>query len=291
MTRVSLWVNRRAGSGRRHRWRERVDGDRFELQIADRETMLSGLRQAVAERRERVVVAGGDGTIHEAIQELAGSETALGIVPVGSGNDFATSLGLPESIDEALGHALVGPVSRVDLGTIGERYFACVAGVGIDGAVLETIDRWRWRPPRRWLYPAALLRALPAYRPPHVDLEFADGVWSGQVTILALANSPLYGGGMRIAPQARLDDGRLEVVTVGALPKLRLLGLFPRVYSGRHVEHAAVELFSARAGRLVLDRPQRISADGEKSAVADRIDFGIAPGALRVVAGRPTMPR
>ena len=291
MTRLSLWVNRAAGSGRRHRWLAGVDRDRFDVRVVDREAMLDGLREAVSERAERVIVAGGDGTIHHAIQVLAGTETSLGIVPVGSGNDFATSLGLSASIEEALHQALDAPATRVDLGRIGERYFACVAGVGIDGAVLETIESWRWRPPRQCLYPAALLRTLPGYRPGRVELELEAGSWSGEATILALANTPLYGGGMQIAPEARPDDGRLEVVAVGALPKWQLLRLFPRVYTGRHVEHAAVELFSASSGRLQLDRAERISADGEKVTVTDRITFGIAPKALRVVAARPTMRR
>lgn len=283
---LPLLVNPRARGGAALDWLDRLD-DRVAVEVLDAASMRRRLETFVAAGCARVLVSGGDGTVHLAIRSLAGSGTVLGIVPAGSGNDFATTLELPRDPVAAVDRALTAAPRRVDLGQLGDRPFACVAGVGIDGDVLDTIERWRRRPPRRLLYPLALLRSLPGYRPPRVRLEHDGGAWEGRAALVAIANTALYGGGMRVAPEARPDDGRLDVVVAEAMGRLEMLRLFTEVYSGGHVESPRISLFSTVAGRLRVEETSRVNADGELVVRGDGhdLEFRCLPGALRVAAG------
>jgi diacylglycerol kinase (ATP) len=243
-------------------------------------------RRAAAEGLDRLLVAGGDGTLHHAIRGLAGSDCALGIVPRGTGNDLAGALGIGGPVRQAIERALGGTPRRIDLGRAGALPFAGAAGIGVVGEVLDYLEARsrRWRGP--WLYPWALLRTLRAFEPPRVRLEFEGGGYEGAVMLAVLANSPRFGAGMRIAPDARLDDGWLSLVVVQAIPPLRLLALFPRVYRGRHIGHPAVRTFRVRGASLFCDRPARVYGDGEPllEAGPDGVRVESWPGALAVVA-------
>lgn len=242
-------------------------------------------RRAATEGKDRLLVAGGDGTLHHAIRGLAGSSCALGIVPRGSGNDLAQALGIARPMPNAIERALIGTPHRIDLGRAEQIPFAGAAGIGIVGDVLDYLEAHvrRWRGP--WLYPYALLRTLRAFVPPRVRLEFEGGEYEGAVMLAVLANSPRFGAGMRIAPDARLDDGWLSLVVVEAMPALKLLALFPRVYRGRHIGHPAVKTFRVRGATLYCERPMKIYGDGEHllDTRPEGTRFEIWPEALGVV--------
>lgn len=229
----------------------------------DREDLANHVRQAVAEGRDRVLVCGGDGTLHVAIQELAGSSTALGLVPLGSGNDLARALGLPLVPELAIDRALTGRARSIDLGRIGDRWFAGIAGMGLDAAVARRAaqaPRWMRGP---WIYPWALLRTLPRFVPPNVRLV-ADGLnFDGPALLAAFANTPCYGGGMRLAPGATMDDGRFDLVLLKPCSLLRLLSLAPQLYRGK--PRAIPEVHRERLQRATYfaDPPQDVFADGE----------------------------
>ena len=238
---------------------------RLSADVADLEAQA---RRAVADGVERLVVAGGDGTVHHAIQALAACDTALGILPLGSGNDLAGALGVPRNLAAAAELAFHGPVRSIDLGRVGGRYFANVAGVGFDSQVnryANTIRGLRGG----LVYVWAVLRTLPGFRPPGLTLEYEEtappGVpgFRGPVMFVAVANSPRYGGDMRIAPAAALDDGYLDIVVVRAISRLALLLVFPRVFRGTHVRHPAITIVRARAVRVAVDRPIWSYGDGE----------------------------
>ena len=259
--------------------------------------------RAVADGLERLLVAGGDGTMHHAVQELAGSDTALGILPLGSGNDLARTVGVPRRLEEAFRAACRGAVRRLDLGRVGgrvggradgpggERWSAGVAGVGFDSEVAH-IAAERVRVLRGPLiYPWAVLRALVSYRPPLLTLESesADGGtrrFEGRVTLVAVGNTHRFGGGMCIAPGAEPDDGLLDVVIVRAMPRRRLLRVFPKVYRGSHLGLPEVESFRTRRLHLWLEREMTVYGDGEPMTpvTGDGVEVRVVPGALRVVA-------
>ncbi|KAB2964070.1 MAG: diacylglycerol kinase family lipid kinase, partial [Thermoanaerobaculia bacterium] len=238
-----------------------------------------------AEGLDRLLVAGGDGTWHHAARGLAGSDTALAPIPVGTGNDLARELGYPLDTARAFSAALEGRVERIDLGRIGGRLFCGVAGVGFDAAVAEYArERVRMlRGPA--VYAWATFATLASYRTPSVRLDGGEADFEGEVFLVAFANTSHYGGGMRIAPHADPGDGRLEVVIVRRVSKLRLLSVFPRVYRGAHIGHPAIEVRAARSVAVTFGSPQRINADGESAGWTGPGPLAVAvvPGALAVV--------
>ncbi len=260
-----------------------VSSDVGDLTRIAREAAVSGV--------ERLIVAGGDGTVHHAIQGLVHSTTALAILPLGSGNDLAATLGMPSDFAAALDTALGAGVDRIDLVAAGGRYFGGVAGVGFDSEVnrfANTIRRVRGR----WIYPYATLRMLSSFSPPTLRAEHDTGVFEGAAMFAVLANSARYGGGMQIAPGADLQDGLLDLVIVRAISKLQLLRVFPSVFKGRHIDHPAVSLVRTRRARLSLSRRITAYGDGEPlievgEASQGAADFEVVPLALAVVS--PTL--
>lgn len=247
--------------------------------------LQSAVGQAVAEGRSRVLVAGGDGTLHQAIQLLAGSPCALGVIPGGRGNDLARVLGVPLDPLLALARAQAGPVREIDLGRAGSRFFACVGGVGLDGEVAAAARAGSGWLPAGMVYPWALLRTLPAFVPPRLRIEHAGGVWEGRAMLALFANGSTFGGGMRVAPDARPDDGLLDLVVVAAIGKGELLRVFPKVYRGTHLRHPAITLARLSAARVIADRPLVPWGDGEPLGAAEpELRFEVAPSALRVVS-------
>ncbi len=266
-----------------------------------------------------ILLFGGDGTIHRHLGQLVRLGLPVLIVPAGSGNDFARALGLRRVRDSlAAWRAFCGGtraenVSAIDLGlitplenaggapsTIAQgrsaphtaRYFCCVAGVGLDG---EVARRANGLP--RWLrghggYLLSLAPTIFTFAPLPMKIltsesnEAVSNGWTVRTdrpTLLAaFANAPLYGGGMKIAPRARMDDGLLDVCVVGAVDHMRLLRLAPTVYSGNHLNAAEVEYFQASRVRVETERPLDVYADGEY-VCRTPAEISIEPAALRVV--------
>jgi diacylglycerol kinase (ATP) len=288
---VRFLVNPGGGRGRAGRRlaeiRHLAHGAGAEVVLSrDVDHLCTEARRAAQEGVERLLVAGGDGTVHHAIRGLAGSECALAILPLGSGNDLAASLGLPAALDRAVALGLDGPIRRIDLASFGGVPFGCVAGVGFDSEVNRYANSLRWlRGPL--IYVWSVLRVLPGFRPVGVRLAYDGGEFSGQAMFVVFANAPRYGGGMRIAPAARLDDGLLEVVIVRALPRLKLLRVFPRVFSGTHTRFPEIDIVRTRRAEIALDRPLVAHGDGEPLLeVGGRpVAVEVAPAGLRVVAG------
>ena len=273
----------RAGDRLEHRLR-----DLPQLQLvrtASSEDLARHTREAVRRGLERVIVAGGDGTLHEAVQHLAGTDCALGIVPLGTGNDLARSLGVPVKIEAALRLALDGTPRSVDLGRVDDRIFACTAGVGMVADVIRHIQQRRGGRRGPWVYPAAVLSCLAGYDSPRVEVTGERDSWSGRAMIVAAANSPRFGGGMQLAPDAVMDDGELDVLIVEKLPWWRVLPLLARVYGGSHLGRPGVHSFRATRLRILPETPLTVVADGEPLMPTgkDGTIIEVLPRALRVV--------
>lgn len=248
-------------------------------------------RRAVAEGVERLLVAGGDGTVHHAVQALAGSPCALAVVPVGTGNDFAAAAGVPADPAAAVELAASGPLRRIDLGraTVGggaAAWFSTYCGVGFDSEAARHANQEMRFLSGRTVYLYAVLRTLVTFRPPEVEVEHDGGGSRGRVMFVTVANGPSFGGGMRIAPEARLDDGLLDLVIVREVGRLELLRVFPKVYGGRHVGHPAVEIVRTRRVtiRLAPGRELELYGDGEPMLplAAGGVAVAVVPGALAV---------
>ena len=255
---------------------------------------------ASADEADVILIFGGDGTVHRHLSQLVALQRPVLVVPRGSGNDFARALGLGRVRDAVSAwQRFLGRnegIRKIDLGTItalGEqrsvatRYFCCVGGCGIDA---EAGRRANAMP--AWLrahggYIVALAGALAGFRPVAMKIESVGAaspeIKSREVMLLAFANAPSYGGGMRIAPRARLDDGKLDFCLVNRLGKLRLTCLFPTVYFGHHLNISEVEYFQASRLRLETENPIDVYADGEY-VCRTPIEVGIAAKALPVIA-------
>ena len=241
--------------------------------------------RAVEDGVERLVVVGGDGTMHFALQGLAGSDCALGVVPLGSGNDLAGSLGVPARLEAAVERAVSGPIRRIDLIRVGPMVSVSYLGVGFDSEVTRAANQIRHlRGPL--IYAWAVVKTLATFKPPRLRVEHDGGIFDGKAMFAVAANLPRFGGGMKIAPEARIDDGLLDLVIVREVSKVGLLRVFPKVYSGKHTSHPAVEILRTRRAVLSIDRSMYLYGGGEPvrpMAPGDRAELEVLPGALAVV--------
>lgn len=244
--------------------------------------------RAALEGYGRILAVGGDGTVHEALNGLmalspaARGQIAFGVVPAGSGNDFARNTGIPRDAAALATLLASGPASPMDVGVVNGHYFANVAGVGFDAEVARQANRLPKFVPGALTYVFAALWTLSRYRNAAVRIVLDGETLERRVMLVAVGNGAGYGGGMRICPGARMDDGTFRVVVAGDLPKPSVLSLLPKVFSGRHVEHPLVEVYDARHVRIEAERPLAVQADGEIVA-ASPLSLEVVPSAVRVI--------
>jgi diacylglycerol kinase (ATP) len=270
-------------------------------------TWLVGLPADLNEA-DAILIFGGDGTVHRHLAELVKLQLPVLVVPCGSGNDFARALNLRRVQDSLAAWRKFssggGSVRAIDLGVVtplitdrqgaGEssspHYFCCVGGVGLDGEIARRASQLP-----RWLrahggyilsFLPALLRFTPismkisVSRAEHRDAFVARS--ANLVVVAAFANAPAYGGGMKIAPEAKLDDGALDICVIPNMNKFKLCCLFPTVYFGRHLSIAQVEYFQTERLRLDTEEPLEVYADGEY-VCRTPIEVSVAREALRVI--------
>lgn len=253
------------------------------------------LRQAVRAVRdaghERVIVCGGDGSLHLAIQELAGSGTALGVIPAGTGDDNARTLGIPRRDARAATLlAATGSITRVDLGHVitvdgASKYFLGVLSSGFDSLVNERANAMT-RPRGDARYLVAIVAELRTFRPVPYVAELDGRPVAGDAMLVAIGNGASYGGGMRVCPDADPGDGMLDVTWLHGVSKATFLRVFPQVFQGGHVRSRHVS--TTRARRITLEAPgQIVYADGEFVGPLPAV-IEICPGALGVARGGPS---
>jgi diacylglycerol kinase (ATP) len=247
----------------------------IEVETPESPAALSARARHAAEAGvERLLVGGGDGTWHQAARGLAGSDCALAPIPLGTGNDLARELGFSLDPARAIEQAATAPVARIDLGRAGDGIFCGVAGSGFDSECAEYAQRVR-RLRGPLVYAWSVLRVLSGFVPPRAVLDHDGGRFDGEVMFISLANTRWFGGGMKIAPQADAADGLLDVVIVRKIARARLLAVFPRVYSGRHLGHPAITVLRTKRARLAFDRRSMLYGDGEPIAAVPQGAAGV----------------
>ena len=310
--RALLVHNPTAGGGRAGRLvaevaeRLRADGvETDQHQTRSLEDARLAAREAAASF-DAVVAVGGDGTVGACAAGLAdaaspggsggppgwspggpGVRAALGVVPAGGGNDAARSLGLPAGDPLAAAGLLAGLRRRpADLATVAGRAYLNVAGAGFDSEVNRVANQrlgWAGNRPR---YVGAVLAELVVGRVATFELALDGRPSRLRGWLVAVANGPSYGGGMKVAPQASLDDGLLDVVVIHEIGKLEFLRTFPKVFSGRHLEHPAVAVHRAARVELDADRTLAVYADGEPAGTLPAT-FEVRRAAITVLAADP----
>jgi diacylglycerol kinase (ATP) len=246
------------------------------------EEMRRVAAEAVRAGVDRVIALGGDGTLDAVAAELAGSDTTLGVIPAGTGNDFTKTNLIPRSPQAALAIATGPHIRRLDLGMANGRHpFLNVAGAGFDAEVAAVHRNYPKGLGGTLPYLLGTIATLRRYKPVHVTVTVDEQVFQGPITLVAVANGPQYGGGMRIAPTARRDDSAFDVYVTEAMPVLDMVKLLPRVYTGTYVKDPRVHLLRGRHVSVVPDSNLYVHVDGD---VIDpgQVTFELLPRALSV---------
>jgi len=243
-------------------------------------------REATQEGAEVVAALGGDGHVGLCANGVIGTDTALAVIPAGTGNDFARHLGLDRKRPVAAADLLARPVTRridvVDVGTPeGRRCFVNVGGTGFDSEVNEVANRTRFLTgTAKYVY--AVFATLARFRAGRFRLTVDGRELDLAAMMIAVGNGVSYGGGMRITPQGELDDGLLDLCVVGELSRRRFVAAFPKVFAGTHVTHPAVTMLRGREIAVAADRPFDVYGDGERLGTLPA-SFAVRPAALDMV--------
>lgn len=259
---------------------------RFEVRESQSSQHLTELaRGASEEKPDLIVSAGGDGTHHYVINGLFESEVPLGLLPLGTGNDIAKGVGMPMDVRAAAGALLSGKEREIDLAQVGAAVYACIAGVGFDSTVTGYANQHA-----RWLsgsaaYTWSLLRCLPEYGPKQLEITADGESFSQDVVFAVVGNNVSYGGGIRLAPRAKLDDGLLDICVIPYMSRLELLWWVPRAYRGEHLRHPRIKYLQAREITLRATSRMELFGDGEFLQELPATIEAV-PRALRVIAPR-----
>jgi diacylglycerol kinase (ATP) len=291
---VALLVNPTAGKGRaagmvaRVTERLRDGGANVAILVGRDPAEASALgRQAVSDGADALVALGGDGMVHLALNVVAGTPTPLGIVPAGTGNDLAATLGLPTKDPVAAAGVIVAklatdgarPMDAVRVND--QQWFGCVLSAGFDSKVNDRANRMSW-PRGRMRYNVAIVAELGVFKPIAFTIELDGDRWQTEAMLVAVGNARSYGAGMQICPDAVIDDGLVDVTVLGPVSKPAFLRAFPKVFKGTHRDHPAVTMRRAKTVSLAAD-DVTVYADGEYLGELP-ITCETVPGAVRVLA-------
>jgi diacylglycerol kinase (ATP) len=298
---IAVVANPEAGRGKGARLIPRVDalldslGLDYRLHVSETPEDPERLsRQAAQDGAEVVAALGGDGHVGACANGIVGTGTSLAVIPAGTGNDFARHLGLDRKDPLSAARFLASPVTRtIDLAHVDTpergRYYVNVAGAGFDSEVNAHANRVRMLSgtPKYILSTFVTLARFTAGR---FEVRMDGEGHSLPAMMIAVANGSSYGGGMLVCPDARVDDGALDVCIIGEVSKWDFVRTFPKVFKGRHVSHPAVRMLRGEKIEISADRPFQVYADGEFVGSLPAT-FTVLPGSIRVVApgeGRTT---
>jgi diacylglycerol kinase (ATP) len=224
---------------------------------------------------EGVVCVGGDGLAHLVLQIVVPRSIPFALIPAGTGNDIARALGWSlEDCTKYLDHITTNQASVIDLGNVDSEWFAAILSTGFDSVVNEKANSMRW-PRGQQRYNLAIALELPRFTPIEYQITTDTRTFTTKAMLIAIANGRSYGGGMLVCPHAKLDDGLFDVMILKPVSKLEFIKVFPKVFSGSHITHPAVEIFRTKKITLVADAIAY--ADGER--------IGPAPVSAECIAG------
>ena len=294
---IRLFLNPTAGRGRARRRQAGIvellqkAGPPLELHQSDAVGHLEEqVRQHVGDGASRIIVAGGDGSVHEAVNGImhSGNEAALGIVPTGTGNDFAKACNIPLNWEHATrllaDRLAAGQYAKtIDIGTMNDRFFANGAGIGLDAKVTRIARSYRL-PIGDLVYLFAIFRAMvDGIATPRLKISSADFSWDGPATLASISNGPWIGGMFHIAPMAKNDDGKFELMIADPVSRRRIMSLLPKLMSGTHLGEAEIQHRSLKELSVVASEPVASHLDGEIQPLQQRFDLALLPGALRLL--------
>lgn len=284
-------INPIAGRGRAYRSYQRIRPHmaviypQYKAEFTQGEGHAASLAREAAEREtDLVITMGGDGTVHEVINGLAGTNTALAVLPSGTGNDYARNLKIPQDPLKALHVLHKGSRQRIDLGILNSTYFINMAGLGFDAAVARQVNKGKYFNGTP-AYLAAIGKTLVSYQSIEIELTIDGHTLNETITMIAVANGEHVGGGIRMVPGAEMADGLLDVCVVKEASPWEILKTLPLLYKGGHLKHPKCSFYRGRDIIIKpLDPRQKswVQVDGEVIQ-GQPLYFGISPQALTIL--------
>jgi diacylglycerol kinase (ATP) len=258
------------------------------------EDLEESAREAIARGRRILLAMGGDGTLQHLVNAAVGADVMLGVLPAGGGNDFAAGLGLPKGLLLAAQAILRGAPRWVDLARARtadgrERLYVGGGGLGLDAEAVRYASEEFRKLPGRLRYVAAALSALRNFSPVGLSADFGDSAQppvNMNVLLAAALNTPTYGAGLKFAPDARVDDGLLDIALLEDLKVHEVLALVPRLLVNGELRTARITRRRAKRVRFTTERPCIFHGDGEILG-STPVEIDVVPRAIRVLAPAP----
>lgn len=243
----------------------RTRGEEYELVTANSATQLRINLESSLDKNPTVsgvISVGGDGLAHLVLQICVPRKIAFAPIPAGTGNDLVRTLGWQvDHYRSIIDFVCTNNPEKVDLGLVDGEWFANILSTGFDSVVNERANKISW-PAGPSRYNVAIALELPLFKPRQYSLTLDGKTVQREAMLIAIANGHSYGGGMKIAPHARIDDGEFDVIVLNPVSKVEFLRVFPKVYTGSHLSHPAVEMF--KASKVNLHAKAIAYADGER---------------------------
>lgn len=210
-----------------------------------------------------IVSVGGDGTIHEVVNGMVGGSQKLGVIPAGTGNDLARSLNIPLNLREAIEVLVKQNSIPIDLGKLNGKYFINFCSVGLDALIAQEANKIKKYFSSTYAYIIGVVKALIKFNSLKVDLTIDNKIYSEEIMLIAVCNGSYYGGGMKIAPDAKMFDGEFDICVVEKMSKLKLLFLFPTIFKGKHTKYKEVKIYRGKDVQITSSQDTNVNADGE----------------------------
>lgn len=281
MRRYLFIVNPVAGKGRAleqiPKIKEKFDKERIDYEIKVTKEKGEGeklAREGIENGFNHIIAVGGDGTAYEVVNGIRNEKVVLGILPAGTGNDFARMLKMPKDHDDILETIKVARKRKIDIGLVNDRYFLNCSSVGIDAEIVKETEYIKKYVSGTLAYILGVLKTLIRYRYKEVDIEIDGKRMKKKIELMAVSNGKYYGGGMKINPMADFDDGFLDICIVNRISKIKFAMLFLTVFKGKHVEIQEVETLRGKEIKIYGNSSLMLNADGDI--------IGTTPAAIKI---------
>ncbi len=292
---LSFIVNPNAGSGKGKQYGEHLIAELtargIKASVSYTRGVGDGIRLAssVTPDTTHVIAVGGDGTINEVVNGIAGKEVVFGLIPCGTGNDFMKMVGMSPSVHDAVDQLLRFSVRNVDLGVVktnhADRFFINNIGIGFDAVVAAKANRLKYLGLLSYLY--SVVTTLVTYKEPMIRLKTNDREMEISLFLMTFGNGTHAGGVFKLTPHALVDDGVFHTTLISGVRKMRVFDIFPKVIKGTHLNEPEISSFTSEGGSIISPAELTIHVDGEViDTRATQIDIGILAGKQRVLFGK-----
>lgn len=291
MKSYKLIVNPIAGGGRAKALLPKIEkrfqeaGVEFDLYTTKgHQDAVAAAAKAAAEGFDIVVAVGGDGTVNEVLNGIVGTKAVLAVAPGGKGNDFATAINMPRDPDAVCDTLLKAETRAIDLGKVMDRYFINSVGVGFDASVALRVNQGvrPFKGTSAYIY--TFFRMVSSYKTIEMEIDLGNGPFTAKPLLVAVGIGQAYGGGMKIVPDAIIDDGLFDVCVMEDMNRLSLVYHFPKVFSGKLKNLKQAGMHRTREVKLTLSETRPMHLEGE-ILFGDQMHFTLEPKGMNVIAG------